>query len=83
MGEERVDILIFPVHLLSNPHLWSRALGRNQKNKSVDTSGQNWLPPAGGWAQPERQFEELRHPQGARGRAAAPSGQKEPAEVAD
>ena len=28
-----------PVSLRSNPHLWSRALGSDRKNKIVDTSG--------------------------------------------
>lgn len=34
----------------SNPHLWSRAVGSDPKNKMVDTSGRNECPPYGGCA---------------------------------
>jgi len=40
------------VHLHSNPHLWSRALGSDQKNEITDTSGRNVFPLQGGSAQP-------------------------------
>uniref|UniRef100_A0A3B5BGU9 Carbonyl reductase 1 n=1 Tax=Stegastes partitus TaxID=144197 RepID=A0A3B5BGU9_9TELE len=52
-----------------------------EKTRSPDTSGQNVLPLQGGWAQSQREGEELGHPEGARSRAAAPSRRKESIEV--
>jgi len=51
-AEPEGDALYLQVHLRSNPHLWSQALGSDRKNEITDTSGQNEFPPQGGWAQP-------------------------------
>jgi len=53
-AEQEGETLDLPVHLCSNPHLWSQALGSDRKNEIADTSGQNEFPPQGGWAQPQR-----------------------------
>jgi len=34
-----------PVHLRSNPHLWSQALGSDRKNETANAIGQNDFPP--------------------------------------
>ena len=41
--------LDLPVHLHSNPHLWSWAFGSDRKNEIADTSGQNEFLSLGGW----------------------------------
>lgn len=55
-SEERAEPKSKAVNLLvdlcSNPHLFPRAVGSDQKNKTVGTSGGNELPPQGVWVQP-------------------------------
>jgi len=51
-AEPEGKTLDLQVHLRSNPHLWSRALGSDRKNEIADTSGRNEFPPQGGWTQP-------------------------------
>lgn len=60
------------VSLCSNPHLWSWALGSDQKNKTANTCGWIEFPPWSGQAQPWRYGTQFGHPEGDRSRATAP-----------
>lgn len=55
-GEERAEpwgeALDLTIHLCPNPHLWSRSVGSDRKNKVANTSGWNKLTLRGGWPQP-------------------------------
>ena len=57
-----------PLNLGPNSHLWSRASGSGRKNEIADTSRRNEFPPQGGWAQPQRLDEQLRHEEGGQSR---------------
>jgi len=46
-AEPEGEALDLPVHLRSNPDLWSRALGSDQNKEITDTSGQNEFPQCG------------------------------------
>lgn len=43
-----------PVHLCSNPNLWSQGIGSDRKNEITDTICQNEFPLQRGWAQTQR-----------------------------
>lgn len=64
----------------SNPYVCSYALGSEQNDKAVDTSGPNEVSAEGGWAKPLRLGEELRHPGGPRRRAVNAWCRKHPIE---
>lgn len=57
--EPKSKAVNLPVDLLPYPHLWSQAVGSDQKDKIANTSGGHEHSPKGGWPLPQRQGEEL------------------------